>query len=155
VHAFAFVHDTPASELTLAPAGVAVVWTVQLVPFQSSANITTAPKLLVDSPTAMHALAAPHDTPDTWPFATTGFGVGTADQLAADATAGTTQNTTTNATTTRPTRVTADPSPRPKAGRFIAPCRPSTHAPGPRRQFSGHTASSRPSLLLGKADPAR
>jgi hypothetical protein len=47
VHALAELHDTPDSRLDGAPAGLGVVWTLQLDPFQRSANVTCVPLLLV------------------------------------------------------------------------------------------------------------
>ncbi len=43
--------------------GLGVVWAAHLVPFQPSANVASATGLLVKAPTAVHALAAGHDTP--------------------------------------------------------------------------------------------
>jgi len=45
VHALADPHDTRASVLSLDPVGLGVAWTVQLVPSQRSASVTTAPEL--------------------------------------------------------------------------------------------------------------
>jgi hypothetical protein len=39
-------HETPASELELAPLGRGVAWTDQLVPFQLSASTSVVPALL-------------------------------------------------------------------------------------------------------------
>src|SRR5664279_155130 len=47
------VHDTPLRLLEVAPVGLGVVWTDQLVPFHRSANATPVPELLVSSPTAV------------------------------------------------------------------------------------------------------
>src|SRR5437588_169713 len=41
------VHDTPFRALDLAPVGLGVLWIVQLLPFQTSASVTTVPALLV------------------------------------------------------------------------------------------------------------
>ena len=65
VHALGELHDTPYSTLSCAPLGTGVAWIAQLLPFQSSANVTTAPLLFVKSPTAMHELAEVHDTPSS------------------------------------------------------------------------------------------
>ena len=40
------VQDTPDSRLRVAPAGLGVVWIVQLLPFQRSARVTSVPVLL-------------------------------------------------------------------------------------------------------------
>src|SRR6202035_2490116 len=63
VHALAELHDTPFITLNCAPFGLGVDWIDQLVPFQRSANVTAAPPLFVNSPTAVHSLAEVHATP--------------------------------------------------------------------------------------------
>jgi hypothetical protein len=56
VHAVLEVHDTPFSWLP-SKLGLGVLWIVQLVPFQTSANA------LPENPTASQAVADVHDTP--------------------------------------------------------------------------------------------
>jgi hypothetical protein len=76
VHAVADGHDTPPRTLLVAPAGLGVVWIVQLVPFQASANVAVAAAPLVNDPTAVQTVADGHDTPLSWlPVAPAGFGV--------------------------------------------------------------------------------
>ena len=62
MHAVTFVHDTPERVLLVAPLGLGVDWIAQVLPFQRA---TSAPVLL--APTAVHALAAVHDTDDRLP----------------------------------------------------------------------------------------
>jgi hypothetical protein len=63
VHAVADVHET-AFRLP-PPPEVGVIWIVQVLPSQSSASVPKLPKgLAVQSPTAVHAVADAHDTPD-------------------------------------------------------------------------------------------
>jgi hypothetical protein len=47
VHAVTDEHDTLPRLLDFAPAGLGVVWIVQRVPFQPSANVRPVPVLLV------------------------------------------------------------------------------------------------------------
>ncbi len=61
VHAVAEGQDTALSTPSLAPVGLGVVWTDQLVPFQTSARVP-----LSATPTAVQALADGHDTPLSW-----------------------------------------------------------------------------------------
>ena len=61
VHAFGAVHDTPLREGSDPPPGIGVLWMVQLVPFQASAQIWP-----VAEPTAVHAVAALQDTSLSW-----------------------------------------------------------------------------------------
>jgi hypothetical protein len=59
------VQETPESTLSRLPAGAGMLWIVQLVPFQRSANATKElPKLpgVPEYPTAVHAVADVHDT---------------------------------------------------------------------------------------------
>src|SRR5205085_1258889 len=77
VQALLDVHDTPPLRtLAVAPAGLGVLWIVQLLPFQTSASVTGMPPSSVSYPTAVHAVLAVHDTSlkkSSWaPF---GFGV--------------------------------------------------------------------------------
>jgi hypothetical protein len=53
-HADGAVQDTPASELTLAPAGFGVRWPFHLWPFHLSARVTPTFEMLICVPTAMH-----------------------------------------------------------------------------------------------------
>jgi len=62
VHFVADVHDTPRRLLLGGPLGLGVVWIVQLVPSQRSANVPPLPMLGPDSPTAVHAVADVHET---------------------------------------------------------------------------------------------
>jgi hypothetical protein len=60
-------HDTPFNSLTSAPEMFCAVWIAQLVPFHlsmSTAGGTSMPVLA--PPTAVQAVAALHDTPDSW-----------------------------------------------------------------------------------------
>jgi hypothetical protein len=63
VHAVADVHDTPFSWLAAPPSGLGVPWIDQPAPFQRSAKVTAAPVLSEYDPTAVHIVAAVHDTP--------------------------------------------------------------------------------------------
>ena len=65
MHVVAVVHETASRVLvTLCPAsGLGVVCTVQAIPFQTSARVTSALMLGSSDPTAMHASDAVHDTP--------------------------------------------------------------------------------------------
>jgi hypothetical protein len=64
VHAVADVHDTPFSAPRLAPLrGLRVLWILQLVPFQASANVTSIVAGLAKLPTVVHAILDEHDTP--------------------------------------------------------------------------------------------
>ena len=69
------VHDTPDRVLYVAPAGLGVPCTLQLVPFQCSANVTqTAP--LKYWPTAVQAVLDGHDTLERLlPVARAGLGM--------------------------------------------------------------------------------
>jgi hypothetical protein len=62
IHAVAEVHDTPASFVTIAPAGLGVACTVQAAPFHTSASVTSCLKVLVNHPAAVQAVAEVHDT---------------------------------------------------------------------------------------------
>jgi hypothetical protein len=64
MHAVGDVHDTPDSELALAPLGTGVDLTDQVLPFQASATGTCAPAPFSERPTAMHAVDEVHDTPN-------------------------------------------------------------------------------------------
>ena len=46
VHAVPAVHDTPFTPLSGTPAGLGVLWSVQLVPFQASASVAYPPALV-------------------------------------------------------------------------------------------------------------
>jgi hypothetical protein len=56
------VHDTPFRAMVVAPAGLGVLWIVQLVPSQISASVRWVLPTSYD-PTAVHAVADVHDTP--------------------------------------------------------------------------------------------
>jgi hypothetical protein len=87
VQAFAAVQDTPSRELRVAPGGLGVVCTVQLVPSQCSASVATPPPDRT-LPTAVHDVAAVQDTAarllapelgvgsavQVWPFHTSASG---------------------------------------------------------------------------------
>jgi hypothetical protein len=62
IHAVAELHDTPASFVTIAPAGSGVACTVQAVPFHTSASVTSFFTVLVNHPAAVQAVAEVHDT---------------------------------------------------------------------------------------------
>src|ERR1700730_2292988 len=82
VQAVAVLHDTPFRKLLTAPAGLGVGWIFQLLPFQRSASVTRVPEPLPESPTAVQAVAAVHDTPiRKLPVAPVGLGVGWIAQL--------------------------------------------------------------------------
>ena len=55
-------HDTPNKPLSLAPAGLGAGTMRQDEPFHASARARPAPPGVVDSPAAVHARAAGHDT---------------------------------------------------------------------------------------------
>jgi hypothetical protein len=81
VHAVADVHDTPASWLLLAPAGLGEVWIAQLEPFHCSVNVSCVPALSVKYPMAVHTVIDVHDTPVSWLFiAPAGLGMVWIDQ---------------------------------------------------------------------------
>jgi hypothetical protein len=63
IHAVAELHETPASFVTIAPAGSGVACTVQAVPFHTSARGTSFLTVLVNHPAAVQAVAEVHDTP--------------------------------------------------------------------------------------------
>lgn len=65
VQLVAVVHETAESALVVAPAGFGVVWIDQAVPFHASARVTSTPEPLTYSPTAMQAVAAVHETPES------------------------------------------------------------------------------------------
>jgi hypothetical protein len=75
-------HDTPLSKEAVAPVGLGLVRTDQLVPFHCSTSVVVAPKWAEDEPTAKQLVALGHDTPfsSDW-IALVGFGVVTTDQL--------------------------------------------------------------------------
>jgi hypothetical protein len=79
-------HEIPLSSLNRAPLGFGVDWTVQLVPFQRSANVPNTPGLLSDYPTAVQVVVrGGHDTPDRVLNVLPGLGVGVIAQPAAPA----------------------------------------------------------------------
>jgi hypothetical protein len=80
-------HATPLSRVVVTPAGVGIVWIVQLLPFQCSASIWSTPPLgsvpaVWNVPTATHAVVDAQVTPvsrlETAPL---GLGVDWMDQL--------------------------------------------------------------------------
>ena len=77
VQATAELHDTLASLLATAPAGLGVDCSFQMVPFHLSARVTSEPEaLLKDDPTAVQAVAVLHDTPASFvTIAPAGLGV--------------------------------------------------------------------------------
>jgi hypothetical protein len=69
------------SWLLEAPAGLGVVTTAHVVPFQVSARVTD-PEAPVDEPTAMHVCDDAHATPFSWLLvAPAGLGVATMDHV--------------------------------------------------------------------------
>jgi hypothetical protein len=67
VHVEAVEQDTPRNSLTRAPVWFGVVWTPQLVPFQRSASIVGGTSMpVLAPPTAVQAVAAVHETPESW-----------------------------------------------------------------------------------------
>jgi hypothetical protein len=79
VHAVFEVHDT-ADKAVLggSPVGLGVFWTAHAVPSQASAKVTKFPVWgFQEDPTAVHAFADVHDTPNSWLFCLrVGLGVG-------------------------------------------------------------------------------
>jgi hypothetical protein len=76
VQAVAEMQDTLESELPVAPVGFGVDWIDHAVPFQDSARDTVVPVLLTKLPTASHAVAVLHETPENeLAFAPAGTGV--------------------------------------------------------------------------------
>ncbi len=55
-------HDIPTRTFVVAPLGLGVDWTAHSVPFQRSARVTSAPELLIYSPTAVQAVDEEQDT---------------------------------------------------------------------------------------------
>ena len=66
MHRFREAHDTPFSALEVAPAGVGVGWTVQVLPSRRSAKAPADPV----APTAVQSLLDAHDTADRLPNGT-------------------------------------------------------------------------------------
>jgi hypothetical protein len=66
------VHDTPDSALIVDPDGFGVLCDVQVLPFQLSARVKPLVELMSDSPTAVQAVPAVHDTPASVLFAGAG-----------------------------------------------------------------------------------
>src|SRR5215469_10572352 len=80
VHAFAAVQETLVSWANV-PVGLGVAWIDQLLPFHTSARVAKL-GLVVEPPTASHALADVQETPlSPLLFAPLGFWVGWMDQL--------------------------------------------------------------------------
>ena len=74
VHDLDDAQDTPRRLLSVTPAGFGVGWIDQLLPFQRSASVASAPNALVMNPTAVHNLWV-HDTPSSSLFTPGGIGV--------------------------------------------------------------------------------
>jgi hypothetical protein len=82
VHAVADVQETAEKAVVVAPAGLGVALTVQVLPFHRSANGRAGPEESLESPTAMHAVAVGHDTArNAAKTAPVGLGVDWTDQL--------------------------------------------------------------------------
>jgi hypothetical protein len=64
VHTLGEVHDTPNRPLSVEPTGLGVGWTDHLWPFQRSASVKYSRALVPKPPTAVHAEADVHDTPN-------------------------------------------------------------------------------------------
>src|ERR1035438_678951 len=80
------VQSTAASELS-EPAGLGVVSMDHVVPFHRSARVVTSSGVLIEYPTAVHAVAVGQDTPARKVFiAPDGLGVVCKDQLEAAST---------------------------------------------------------------------
>jgi len=77
VHTLAEMHDTPLKRASVSvPVGFGVAWIDHAVPFHTSASVSGDGLALLDSPTAVHAVALTHDTPrSTVSVAPAGFGV--------------------------------------------------------------------------------
>jgi hypothetical protein len=75
VQAVLELHDTPDKKLYIAPVGLGIDWTDQLVPFQASANARSVPAPLLVKPTAMQDVPVVHEVPNRPPVGTTGLGV--------------------------------------------------------------------------------
>jgi hypothetical protein len=77
VHDRADVHDTAESWPPAAPLGFGLGWTDHVLPSQRSARVSCTPEFEVSTlPTAVHASAEVHDTPDrTLPNCADGLGV--------------------------------------------------------------------------------
>ena len=80
-HELADVQETPLNSVLLDENAGFVGWIVQLAPFQRSASACTGCGNDAEVPTAVHALAAVHDTALRSPVAPGGLGVGVIDQL--------------------------------------------------------------------------
>jgi hypothetical protein len=77
VQAVADEQDTPVSRVRLAPVGLGVGWTAQVVPFQRSASVCGGPEGVKYHPAAVQEVADGHDTPcKTLCSAPVGLGVG-------------------------------------------------------------------------------
>jgi hypothetical protein len=64
VHAVDAAHEIPESKLYRTPVGLGVDWIDQAVPFQDSASVTVL--FVVEAhPTAVHAVGATHETPES------------------------------------------------------------------------------------------
>lgn len=85
-HDEADVHATPLNSVVLEEKAGLVGWIVHFFPFQRSASACTGCGNDAELPTAVHALAAVHDTALRSRVAPAGFGVGVIDQPVAPAT---------------------------------------------------------------------
>jgi len=83
VQAAADVHETLFRKLTLAPAGLGVVWSCQVLPFQRSANVASMPVVPTCCPTAMHPVDPEHEIDHNSPLGIWGAGTDCVAQLAA------------------------------------------------------------------------
>lgn len=63
VHAVGDEHETPFSELYVAPGGFGVDWIDQVEPFHCSTRVIRRPVLPANEPTAVQATLEAHETP--------------------------------------------------------------------------------------------
>jgi len=80
-HEVADVQETPLNSVLLEEKAGLVGWIVHFVPFQRSASACTGWGNDAEVPTAVHALAAVHDTALRSPVAPGGLGVGVIDHV--------------------------------------------------------------------------
>ena len=75
MHAIALEHETLVSESNNIPLGLGLGWSTHPAPFQRSTRVTCLPVALSTyQPTAVHARALVHDTPDRALSLATGVG---------------------------------------------------------------------------------
>jgi hypothetical protein len=122
VQTFLNEHDTAASKLLWAPAGLGTLCSRHREPFQRSANGAVTPERFEKLPTAVQLFGDAHETDDSVPYGAPGAGTAPADQLAAAAGLAANQH---SATATHPTTVTSTRHERSVAAtrrtRFIEP----------------------------------